>query len=85
MRPFCERNLSSLRSDGSEFRRILASVGQLIRDRRRAVGAQQTICARMIGVSKRTVQLWENGKVKPTGKAVAKIVKFLAFDPFCSD
>jgi putative transcriptional regulator len=51
-----------------------------VEDVREQTGLSQTRFARLIGVSKRTLENWEQGRRSPTGPARA-LLKILAKDP----
>lgn len=51
-----------------------------VADVREQTGLSQTRFARLIGVSKRTVENWEQGRRSPTGPARA-LLKIVAQDP----
>jgi len=79
------------RADGSMRRRIVLVDGTVEKDEiiaaedwalaaRAGTGLSQTQFARLIGVSVRTLQEWEQGRKRPSGPA-ASLLKIVARDP----
>ena len=54
--------------------------GPTVADVREQTGLSQTRFARLIGVSKRTIENWEQGRRTPSGPARA-LLKIVAQDP----
>ena len=58
------------------------TVGQHLRQRRFDLGIRQTIVARMLKVSKRTLSCWECDRIYPSWEFQPRIADYLGFDPF---
>jgi putative transcriptional regulator len=53
----------------SQFKRVHPPEGIDVQELRRRLGLSQALFAHFFGVSKRTVQEWEQGRKKPSGPA----------------
>ena len=90
-RRWARRTEFTRRSDGSMRRRIVLADGTVEKDEvvaaadaaltaRAGTGMSQAQFARLIGVSVRTLQEWEQGRKRPSGPA-ATLLKIVARDP----
>ena len=79
------------RADGSWRRRVVLSDGTVEKDEivpagdwalaaRAGTGLSQAQFAKLIGVSRRTLQEWEQGRKRPSGPAAA-LLRIVARDP----
>jgi DNA-binding XRE family transcriptional regulator len=59
-----------------------STIGEHLRKRRFLLGLRQSQAAQQLGVSKRTLGLWERDKVCPSWKLQTRVVTFLGYDPF---
>lgn len=90
-RRWARRTEFTRRADGSMRRRIVLADGTVEKDEvvaaadvaltaRAGTGMSQAQFARLIGVSVRTLQEWEQGRKRPSGPA-ATLLKIVARDP----
>lgn len=90
-RRWARRTEFTRRADGSVRRRIVLADGTVEKDEivaaddwalaaRAGTGLSQAQFARLIGVSVRTLQEWEQGRKRPSGPA-ASLLKIVARDP----
>lgn len=90
-RRWARRTEFTRRADGSMRRRIVLADGTVEKDdvvaaadaaltARAGTGMSQSQFARLIGVSVRTLQEWEQGRKRPSGPA-ATLLKIVARDP----
>ena len=90
-RRWVRRTEFTRRADGSMRRRIVLADGTVEKDEivaredwalaaRAGTGMSQAQFARLIGVSVRTLQEWEQGRKRPSGPA-ATLLKIVARDP----
>lgn len=56
-------------------------IGEVIRKRRRECGISQVDLAAVMGIGQSTVAMWENGKNKPSFKALEKLADVLGLTP----
>lgn len=56
---------------------ICQSIGRQLRDARKAKGDTQKKLAEVLGVSRRMIMKYEQGKVAPTGEALARAVSYV--------
>jgi len=54
------------------------TLGQRIRGKRRKLGLNQEMAAKLIGVDEGTLRRWESGEWQPTCRTRAKVARFLA-------
>lgn len=58
------------------------TIGEHLKERRFGLGLRQSEAARNLGVSERTLSLWETDKVYPTWPQQPPIIAYLGYDPF---
>jgi transcriptional regulator with XRE-family HTH domain len=58
------------------------TIGEQLRKRRYDLGIRQSEVAQRLGVSKRTLSLWETDIVYPTWAYQSRLVEYLGCDPF---
>ena len=86
--PFCQATLHTIRCPiGPYFYLVKGypehpkTVGDAIRKRRLDLGLQQAEVAKVIGCDPMTVVNWEKGHTTPRIHLMAKVVRFLGYDP----
>ena len=91
MLPFCDRVVSkSLRNILPVWTRswpVLRrpqTIGEHLRKKRLESGLRQAELARKLGISERTLSLWECDKVSPRWEHHSGIIEYLGHDPFPS-
>ena len=89
MLPFCERLVHVSRKEIAPVwtrsfpaSRQPSTIGQHLRKRRFDLGMRQSEVARHLGVSNRTLSLWECDHVYPTWAKQPTVASYLGFDPF---
>jgi transcriptional regulator with XRE-family HTH domain len=89
MLPFCDRTVSVPRKDvapvWSRSFPVLkepTTLGQHLKKKRFLAGIRQSEAAQKLGVSKRTLSLWETDKVYPARAFQPRLIAYLGFDPF---
>jgi transcriptional regulator with XRE-family HTH domain len=89
MLPFCERHVSVARKDVAPvWTRIFpiakepTTLGQHLKKKRFQAGLRQAQIARRLGVSCRTLSLWECDRIYPTWAFQPRIIAYLGYDPF---
>jgi len=89
MLPFCDRvvriarkGISPVWSRRFPIARVPNTIGEHLRKRRFLLGLHQEEAALKLGVSERTLSLWECDEVYPTWGQQPKIVAYLGYDPF---
>ena len=78
--PFCGWCLRAAKPKEG-YPKQLNTLGDHIRARRIGLQLRQKDVARQIGVTKSTVQFWENGRVEPAVRSHSRILLFLGYDP----
>jgi len=58
------------------------SIGEHLRKRRFGLGIRQSEAAQRLGVSKRTLSLWETDNIYPTWAYQPRLAEYLGYDPF---
>jgi len=58
------------------------TIGEHLRKKRFDLGIRQSQAAKRLGVSERTLSLWECDRVYPTWPQQPKVTAFLGYDPF---
>jgi DNA-binding XRE family transcriptional regulator len=89
MLPFCDRLVSVPRKDISPVwtrsfpvSKQPQTIGQHLKKKRFELGIRQIEAARRLGVSDRTLSLWECDHVPPVWANQPRIVAYLGYDPF---
>jgi DNA-binding XRE family transcriptional regulator len=89
MLPFCDRTVSVARKHvASVWTRSFpiakepTTLGQHLKKKRFLAGIRQSEAAQKLGVSNRTLSLWETDRVYPTWAFQSRLVAYLGFDPF---
>ena len=86
--PFCKVTLRGVRCpQGLHFKRIKGypgnptAIGEMIRRRRLDLNLRQKDVAEIIGCNEMTVVNWEKGHSQPRINHMARVAKFLGFNP----
>jgi len=89
MLPFCERTVSVARKDVAPvwtrsfpIAKEPTTLGQHLKKKRFMAGIRQKEAAVKLGVSNRTLSLWETDRVSPAWAFQPRLVAYLGFDPF---
>ncbi|MGA9452970.1 MAG: helix-turn-helix transcriptional regulator [Verrucomicrobiia bacterium] len=89
MLPFCDRHVSVPRKDVAPvwtrsfpIAKEPATLGQHLRKKRFSAGLRQLEAALKLGVSNRTLSLWETGRVYPAWAFQPRLIAYLGYDPF---
>jgi len=89
MLPFYERVVSVSRKDiapvwtrSFPIAKEPATLGQHLRKKRFSAGLRQLEAARILGVSNRTLSLWETDRVYPAWAFQPRLTAYLGYDPF---
>jgi len=89
MLPFCDRIVNVPRKDISPVwtrsfpvSKQPQTIGQHLKKKRFELGIRQIEAARKLGVSNRTLSLWECDRVPPVWANQPRIVTYLGYDPF---
>jgi transcriptional regulator with XRE-family HTH domain len=89
MLPFCERTVSVERKDISPVwtrsfpvSKHPQTIGEHLRKKRYNSGIRQSEAAKRLGISKRTLSLWETDKVYPSWPQQSAVTAYLGYDPF---
>ena len=89
MLPFYERVVSVSRKDiapvwtrSFPIAKEPATLGQHLRKKRFSAGLRQLEAARILGVSNRTLSLWEIDRVYPAWAFQPRLTAYLGYDPF---
>src|SRR5664280_1739811 len=89
MLPFCDRLVSVPRKDVAPVwtrsfpvSKQPQTIGQHLKKKRFELGIRQIEAARRLGVSDRTLSLWECDRVPPVWANQPRIVAYLGYDPF---
>ena len=87
--PFCDRVVNVPRKDiapvwtrSFPVSKQPQTIGQHLRKKRFELGIRQIEAARRLGVSNRTLSLWECDRVPPAWANQPRIVAYLGYDPF---
>jgi transcriptional regulator with XRE-family HTH domain len=89
MLPFCERQVSVARKDVAPvwtrsfpIAKEPTTLGEHLKKKRFLAGMKQCECAVKLGVSARTLSLWECDRIYPSWALQPRLVAYLGFDPF---
>jgi transcriptional regulator with XRE-family HTH domain len=89
MLPFCDRTVSVARKDVAPVwtrsfpvSKQPKTIGEHLRKRRFDLGIRQSEAAQRLGVSKRTLSLWECDQVYPAWLQQPALINYLGNDPF---
>ena len=89
MLPFCDRSVSVARKDvASVWTRSFpiakepTTLGQHLKNKRFMAGMRQDETAVKLGVSNRTLSLWETDRVYPAWAFQPRLAAYLGYDPF---
>ena len=89
MLPFCDRTVSVARKDVAPvwtrsfpIAKEPTTLGQHLKKKRFLAGIRQSEAALQLGVSNRTLSLWETDKVYPAWAFQPRLVAYLGYDPF---
>jgi DNA-binding XRE family transcriptional regulator len=89
MLPFCDRRITVARKDiASVWTRNFpiakepTTLGQHLKKKRFLAGVRQREAALKLGVSNRTLSLWETDRVYPAWAFQPRLITYLGFDPF---
>jgi transcriptional regulator with XRE-family HTH domain len=58
------------------------TLGQHFKKKRFGAGIRQSEAAQLLGISARTLSLWECDRLFPTTPYYARIIKYMGYDPF---
>jgi DNA-binding XRE family transcriptional regulator len=91
MLPFCDRLVSVPRKDVAPvwtrsfpIAKEPTTLGQHLKKKRFGAGIRQSEAARMLGVSPRSLSLWECDRLFPTVPYHARIIAYMGYDPFAT-
>ena len=91
MLPFCDRVVSVPRKDIAPVwtrsfptSKEPTTLGEHLKKKRFATGIRQSESARILGISERSLSLWECDRLLPTVPYHARIIAYLGYDPFRS-
>ena len=91
MLPFCDRVVIVSRKDiypvwtrSFPVSKQPQTIGEHLRKKRLDLGLRQSQVAQKLGVSNRTLSLWECDRVYPTWNYHQRIIDWLGYDPFPS-
>jgi DNA-binding XRE family transcriptional regulator len=89
MLPFCDRLVSVPRKDVAPvwtrsfpIAKVPTTLGEHLKKKRFGAGIRQSEAARILGVSARTLSLWECDRLFPTVPNHARIIAYMGYDPF---
>ena len=87
--PFCERRLKLPRTDVAPvwtrswpIAKEPTTLGQHLKKKRFQAGLRQAQIARKLGVSSRTLSLWECDRIYPAWAFQPRLIAYLGYDPF---
>jgi DNA-binding XRE family transcriptional regulator len=88
MLPFCDRRVTVARKDVAPvwtrsfpIAKEPTTLGEHLKKKRFMAGIRQREAAVKLGVSARTLSLWECDRIYPTAPYHARIIKYLGYDP----
>jgi len=91
MLPFCDRLVSVPRKDVAPvwtrsfpIAKEPTTLGQHLKKKRFGAGIRQSEAARMLGVSPRSLSLWECDRLFSTVPYHARIIAYMGYDPFAT-
>ncbi len=89
MLPFCDRTVSVERKDVAPvwtrsfpIAKEPTTLGQHLKKKRFLAGVRQSEAALKLGVSSRTLSLWETDRVYPDWAFQPRLIAYLGYDPF---
>jgi len=89
MLPFCDRHVSVPRKDVSPvwtrsfpIAKEPTTLGQHLKEKRFGDGLRQDEIAAKLGVSARTLSLWECDRIYPSWAFQPRLIAYLGYDPF---
>lgn len=89
MLPFCDRTVSVARKDFAPvwtrswpIAKEPMTLGQHLKKKRFLAGMRQSEAAQKLGVSSRTLSLWEIDRVYPAWVFQPRLIAYLGYDPF---
>jgi transcriptional regulator with XRE-family HTH domain len=89
MLPFCERQVCVPRKDVAPvwtrsfpIAKELTTLGEHLKKKRFTDGQRQAQIAFKLGVSARTLSLWECDRIHPTWAFQPRLIAYLGYDPF---
>jgi transcriptional regulator with XRE-family HTH domain len=89
MLPFCDRTISVARKDVAPvwtrsfpIAKEPTTLGERLKKKRFLAGIRQSEAALRLGVSNRTLSLWETDRVFPAWAFQPRIIAYLGYDPF---
>ena len=80
--PFCSLKLKSKVPLSKKYPKEINNLGDHLRKRRLDLGLLQREVAEKIGVTSTTICGWEGQRIQPEIRFIARIIKFLGYDPF---
>jgi transcriptional regulator with XRE-family HTH domain len=89
MLPFCDRTVSIARKDVAPvwtrsfpIAKEPTTLGEHLKKKRFLAGIRQSEAALKLGVSDRTLSLWETDRVYPAWAFQPRLIAYLGYDPF---
>jgi DNA-binding XRE family transcriptional regulator len=89
MLPFCDRVVSVARKDVAPvwtrsfpIAKEPTTLGQHLKKKRFGADIRQSEAAKMLGISARSLSLWECDRLFPTVLYHAQIIAYMGYDPF---
>jgi transcriptional regulator with XRE-family HTH domain len=89
MLPFCDRTVSVARKDVAPvwtrswaIAKVPTTLGQHLKKKRFMAGLRQKQIAAKLGVSARTLSLWECDRIVPAWEYQPRLIAYLGYDPF---
>jgi transcriptional regulator with XRE-family HTH domain len=89
MLPFCDRTVSVARKDVAPvwtrsfpIAKEPTTLGEHLKKKRFLAGIRQSEAALKLGVSDRTLSLWETDRVYPAWAFQPRLITYLGYDPF---
>src|ERR1035437_2989958 len=89
MLPFCDRSISVARKDVARvwtrsfpIAKEPTTLGEHLKKKRFGAGIRQSEAALKLGVSNRTLSLWETDRVYPAWVFQPRLITYLGYDPF---
>jgi DNA-binding XRE family transcriptional regulator len=89
MLPFCDRRVCVPRKDVAPvwtrsfpISKEPITLGEHLKKKRFGAGIRQSEAARILGVSDRSLSLWECDRLFPATPYHARIIAYLGYDPF---
>ena len=89
MLPFCDRRVTVARKDVAPvwtrsfpIAKEPTTLGEHLKKKRFGADIRQSEAARILGISARSLSLWECDRLLPTAPYHARVIKYLGYDPF---